>query len=462
MNPPPEDARATRFNFTRVRWRDSLFVRVLVLCAILLLCLFGSVLVITQFYLEEAAQEMRAQTQGIADSIVLEFKENPDIELPMLESHVKDFHSGFDIDLQAQEGLVGEPSVTHEVAEDGRVLRVARVPVRYGNRNVLVTARVTVAPQTEVLRAFRNKYMIGLTVTFVVALGLMLYFIARALRPLTDLAGRCADVSAGKLDKVDAGRAVGEIRALADTFNDMIEALRETEVVEAKLRQAQRLSALGNLAAGIAHDVRNPLNAIKLLSSHAMDGVEDGPDSPKAKPLRTIRAEVDRLEDIVSNFLSLAKETTLSPELQPIDDLLGECVRLFHKDAEARGVRITTNLRAGNRKIMLDPKHFTRAILNVLVNAIEASPAGGHVQLSSRLSDRDCQIEIRDEGPGLPEDIVERAFDPYFTTKAGGTGLGLSITRGIVEEHHGTIEIYSLEGQGCQALISLPLKEASQ
>ena len=96
-------------------------------------------------------------------------------------------------------------------------------------------------------------------------------------------------------------------------------------------------------------------------------------------------------------------------------------------------------------------------MLNVLLNALEACPEGGRVRLFSRVTETACQVEIRDDGPGLDREALERVFDPYYTTKPGGTGLGLSITRGVIEEHGGAIEMTSAPGGGCQVLITLPL-----
>lgn len=443
-----------------VRWYRSLFFRVILLCAILLLCLLSSVFIITRHYFREAVREMEVQASEIADSIVLEFEEKPDIDFDTLERDVRGLHKDVDIKIQPYTGEVGSATFSLERHENGHFTRVAHVPMLLGDRQVLLTARVTIAPQTEILRAFKNKYMLALTVVFILTLFLMIYFIARTLRPLTRLSESCAAISGGSLQPVSTRGAYGEVRALEDTFNEMVESLHEKELVEAKLRQAQRLSAMGNLAAGIAHDIRNPLNAIKLLSSHALDNIPDGDAAPAAKSLQIIRDEVERLEEIVSTFLSLAKETQLRLEPHGVDSLLEECLRLFRKDAEDRGIRLTSDLRAGDRKLMLDPKHFTRAVLNVLVNALEACPQGGRVRLLSRLTDRACEIEIRDDGPGLPKETAERAFEPYYTTKPGGTGLGLSITRGIIEEHGGRIELYSPPSQGCQVLISLPLEKA--
>jgi len=442
----------------RVRWRDSLFVRVMVLCGVLLLCLLGSVAVITRYYFLEVIAEMETRTNHIVDSLFFKFEENPEISYEDLASDMMGLHEDVDIRINDYTGDIGPARYSRERDAVGQTTAVARVPIRLADRTILMTATVTVQPQTEILRAFKNKYMLALTTGFVLTLAMMVYVIARALRPLTKLSDTCAAIAAGDLRSVSTQGASGEIRALEETFNQMVHSLQEKELVEAKLRQAQRLSALGNLAAGVAHDVRNPLNAIKLLSSHALDALDGEEESRAAKPLRTIRDEVARLEGIVSSFLSLAKESELAPEPYRVDTLLAECVRLFQKDAEGRQVRLDCELRAGDRTLVLDPKQMTRAVLNVLLNALEASPAGGRVRLTSRLTDRTCEIEIRDDGAGLAREALERVFDPYYTTKPGGTGLGLSITRGIIEEHGGMIEIYGAEGQGCQVLITLPFE----
>ena len=440
----------------RVPWRKTLYLRVMLLCAVLLLCLLGSVIVIARYYLDEAAQEMEQQIALIADRVELSLELSPGRDFESLENELMDIHGGVDIHLRPHEGNMGPVTFTIERSPGGQITRVAQVPLRIGDSQILLTARATILPMAEVWRALTNRYMMALCAVFIVTLGLMIYFIAKTMRPLTQLSQSCAAISRGDLRSVNTHGASGEIRALEETFNGMVEALREKELVEAKLRQAQRLSALGNLAAGVAHDVRNPLNAIKLLSSHAASAVDEETNAPVVKSLQTIRDEVERLEGIVSSFLSLAKESELNPQLHRIDPLLEDCVRLLQRDAAERGVELTADLRAGGRKLTVDPKHWTRAILNVLVNALESCHHGGKVRLLSRLTDRACQIEIRDDGPGFSKETADRIFEPYFTTKRGGTGLGLSITRGIVEEHGAKIEVYSPEGQGCQVLITIP------
>ncbi|MBW7864633.1 MAG: HAMP domain-containing protein [Candidatus Hydrogenedentes bacterium] len=455
MSAPPQDNRISASQ--ALPWRNTLFLRVVLLCGVLLLCLFAAVITITRHFFQEAAQQMEAQTADIAHSVELRFEEGFQGDYKGLEGEVMDLHKGFDIRLEDYAGEAApDASFTIERRGDGSFVRVARVPLMNDGRRVLMTATVTMLPQTEILRAFTNKYLLAVTAVFLAALGMMVWVIWRALHPLRRLSESCAAVSSGHLEPVSTRGASGEVFALETTFNRMIASLREKETVEAKLRQAQRLSALGTLAAGVAHDVRNPLNAIKLLSSHAMDLV-GGADTPAARPLQTIRTEVGRLEEIVSGFLSLARESELHPEPTELDALLQECVRLFQREAGQRGVRLQGEYGTGGLRLMLDPKQINRAVLNVLLNALEACPEGGRVRLFSRLTDRACQVEIRDDGPGLDRETLEHVFDPYYTTKPGGTGLGLSITRGVIEEHGGVIEMTGSPGQGCQVLISFPL-----
>jgi signal transduction histidine kinase len=439
-----------------VRWRNSLVVRVVLLCAVLILCLLGSVVVLTQHFMNDTIQAMETQTADIIRSIELRASAVDAPSMDAIEMAVGE-ELGVPLDVELSDTMSEAAAIWRESNNGGYERGVVTTFELDGQVYELETF-ASVAPMTEIVRAFNNRYLILLAGIFVLTLGVMLYWVARTLRPLRDLAETCEAISEGHLNDVKVYRNAGEVQALAETFNHMVTALREKDVVESNLRQAQRLSAIGNLAAGVAHDVRNPLNAIKLLSSHAMDTLDGSSDAGKAKSqLGTIRQEVDRLEEIVSGFLSLAKERELQPEPSRIDAVLNDTIHLVEKDAQDRDIRLITELRAGDTTIMLDPKQWTRAILNVLINAMEACPAGGRVRLFSRVTDTDCEIEIRDDGPGIGPEASDRVFEPYFTTKPTGTGLGLSITRGIVEEHGGSVQLTSTD-EGCQVLIRMPLE----
>jgi signal transduction histidine kinase len=430
--------------------------RVALLCAVLLACLLAAVYVITRYYFREVAQEMEQQALEMVRSVQYQLSLGAD---PEEIAQPSDRRAELEVrELTSDDAGLGELRTSSHLIQ-GRVIHEAQREFFHDGRRYLLVLKVEVSTQREILRAFSRPYMAAVTGVFILALGLMVYFIIRILRPITELSETCTAISRGELKNVNIDDSSGEIRSLAHTFNTMVGALREKELMEANLRQAQRLSSLGNLAAGVAHDIRNPLNAIKLLSSHTLDTLAGMPGAEgSAKHLQTIREEVDRLEEIVSRFLSLAKEREIQPEPVAVDRLLEACVALLRKDAEERKVRLTADLRAGDTVLLLDPELWRRAVLNVLINALEACPAGGRVRLFSRITSDDCEIEVRDDGPGMSREVAERAFEPYFTTKGTGTGLGLSITRGIVEEHGGRITLTCTEGQGCHVLIAVPLE----
>jgi two-component system, NtrC family, sensor histidine kinase HydH len=447
----------TRTTRSPVKWRHSMYFRVLVLCCVLVLCLFAAIFVIARYTVGEASRELQTRSIQIAEELYRIVEDNPSLEHEIVENILMENRADTDIEIRPILGEKPEQNYYAEFGEDGRVRRVFSIPL--DKLDVVMTVHYNSMASTEILQAFKNRYIIMVAFVFIITLWIMVYSMHRMLRPLMDLSDACAAITEGELESVRVASSSGEVQLLERKFNDMVASLREKEVMEVKLRQAQRLSALGNLAAGVAHDVRNPLNAIKLLSSHTIDSLPGEENERATKPLMTIRDEVDRLEDIVSGFLSLAKERELAPEPNKVDGLLAECVRLFQKDAEAREVSLVAELNAGETMLLLDSKQWPRAILNVLLNALEACETGGHVRISSRPNNGACHILVEDDGPGLPQNIAEQVFDPYYTTKPGGTGLGLSITRGIVEEHGGTIELDSVEGQGCRVLIVMPLEQ---
>ena len=405
---------------TRVRWYSSLVFRVILLCGVLVFCLFWAVYGIAYHYVHTVIGEMEEQTKDIAKRVVVVLEANPDDDLSDLMREFKE--DGFDTEYGKLEGervIPTQVTFTHDA--EGRILKVAQTTFTSGDQQFLLTVRVALDPQTEIVKAFSKQSMALVTLVFLVALGLMMYFIVRILRPIQELSDSCARISEGELRNVAIRRNAGEILALERTFNQMVGSLREKQVMEANLRQAQRLSALGTLAAGIAHDVRNPLNAIKLLSSHALDTIGDG---SAAKQLRTIRDEVDRLDEIVSGFLSLSKEGELRPKPSRVDPLLDECLRLIRKDAEDRDVVLTSDLRAGNKELMLDAKQFTRAVLNVLLNALEACGKGGRGEAVLAV---DGPV-LRDRGTRRRSGTTERSrgtgIRPVFHVEAHRHGSG--------------------------------------
>jgi signal transduction histidine kinase len=443
---------------TRIPWNQSLMVRISILCIVLVLCLLAAVWFLATRSYQQVITHMESRADQISELVRIRFEERleSDEDPDFLTDDFQTIVDGIPVQIHLNPTDSDADSIRSHADEGGYYFSAEQYFQLSNGAKFEVQMELDFDPQTELVRAFKNSFLISISIVFILTLGVMIYLIYNALKPLRDLSDACAEIAHGDLKEVETTSNVGEIQALKTTFNGMVTSLRDKEKVEENLRQAQRLSAIGNLAAGVAHDVRNPLNAIKLISSHALDTLDKSPElAPTAKQVHTIRNEVGRLEEIVSNFLALAKEGELKREPLLIDSLLEECLQLIRKDAETRGVRVSSELRCTDQIMNLDPRQFNRAVLNVLINALETCPENGRIRLFSRKTASGVEIEIRDDGPGISKDIIDRVFDPYFTTKSTGTGLGLSITRSIIEEHNGTISITSSEDVGCQVLITL-------
>jgi signal transduction histidine kinase len=242
-------------------------------------------------------------------------------------------------------------------------------------------------------------------------------------------------------------------------------ALGERRALEGALVRQQRLSAMGNLAAGVAHEVRNPLNAISIGLQRLR--LEFSPSDPAARGeyaqlARVIEAEVARLNAILERFLTLARPLALSLTVEPLSPVLAEVLGLLTPQAEKQGIRILQDLRLEGVRVSLDRNQLSHAVMNVLLNAIQAMPEGGSLTVTAERRTADgggatACIAIADTGPGIPAAHLDRIFEPYFTTKAEGTGLGLALVHKIVEEHGGSIQATNRSQGGACFEIALPI-----
>jgi len=251
--------------------------------------------------------------------------------------------------------------------------------------------------------------------------------------------------------------AVG-ILGMAAIFYNQNSHLREIKVLETEVARREHLSALGNLAASIAHEVRNPLNAISMGLQRLNSEFHPTQDEENySRFIGLMRGEVQRLNSIVEQFLSLARPLDLKPEPVRIDELLQELALLVKADAESSKVEIRVATSPGLPKVKADVNYLKQLLLNLILNGIQAMPNGGTLSLGANASRGKLLLTVTDAGAGIPSEILPRIFEPYFTTKASGSGLGLAIARRIVEAHGGTIEVKSEVGQGTHFHISLPL-----
>ena len=270
------------------------------------------------------------------------------------------------------------------------------------------------------------------------------------------------------VDRQDHYRRGLEAQAetLAQSHRQLQEQTRLLLEKETQLRRADRLSALGQLSAGLAHEIRNPLGAIKGAVEILQDDYRAG--HPKAEFYAILLREVERLNDVLTNFLNFARPVT--PHLAPLDvrTVLTALEGLISGQARAHRVQIFTSFHVGPSRVMADETLLKQAFLNIMLNAVEAMPEGGDLAISTRLSPAEAagsrqewvEVVFDDTGPGIREEELGRIFDPFFTTKRDGTGLGLAITHRIIENHHGTIRVVSQQGKGTAFTVTLPLEGA--
>ncbi len=235
----------------------------------------------------------------------------------------------------------------------------------------------------------------------------------------------------------------------------LIRDLTEVKLLEKELQRSERLAALGKMAAGVAHELRNPLSSIKglavLLRSHFA-----GP-SREAETADVLVKEVERLNRSIGELLDYAKPGQLNREPASITEIFTKTLSLVQMDAEAYGIAIDFSVQDGLPKLMVDSDKLKQVFLNLLLNAIQAMPDGGTLQVRLAMGEDNLLIVIRDNGVGIQPENLSRVFDPYYTTKNDGTGLGLAMSAKIVEEHGGRIKIASVPGQYTEVRIVLPV-----
>ena len=235
--------------------------------------------------------------------------------------------------------------------------------------------------------------------------------------------------------------------------------LTEVRSLRREIARSQRLASVGRLAAGVAHEIRNPLSSIKGFATYFKERYPDAPQDQKTADIMI--AEVDRLNRVVGQLLEFARPVPVSPKLTPLKELVDDSVRLIERKAKEKQITVKTLNFAKMDQAMLDPDRINQVLLNVYLNAIESMDPGGElgVELSAAKEDHHIEIMVSDTGCGIPGEHLSRIFDPYFTTKSTGTGLGLAIAHNIIEALGGKINISSRPGKGTTITLTLPIKE---
>jgi signal transduction histidine kinase/putative methionine-R-sulfoxide reductase with GAF domain len=253
-----------------------------------------------------------------------------------------------------------------------------------------------------------------------------------------------------------------ELKAFSQQMEDKIQKttadLRKTE---AQLIRSEKLAALGQLSAGIAHEIRNPLTSINILIHSLTENLPT--DDSRLEDLKVIEEEILRINEIVDQFLRFAKPASPLLEKTNLTPIFEEILQLLRPQIERGRIAVKREFDP-LPLITVDKEQIKQVILNLLMNAIQAMPAGGELSLGGRFSKDAYWVEltIQDSGIGIPQGDLEKLFDPFFSTKEGGIGLGLSIAHRIIDQHHGKIEVDSTPGKGTRFTISLPVSTEEQ
>jgi signal transduction histidine kinase len=218
--------------------------------------------------------------------------------------------------------------------------------------------------------------------------------------------------------------------------------------LERRTRIAEKLAAVGTLAAGLAHEIRNPLNAASLqlqLLERRLVRRANALDAPGEllEPVRVVQSEIARLSHLVEDFLAFSRPVDLFSARLDLRDLAREVVQLEGPDAAARGIVLRAELPEEPVLIDGDREKLLQVALNLVRNALEAIPGGGNVVIGARALPQAARLVIRDDGPGIPAELLSRIFEPFFSTKPQGTGLGMPISHNIVAQHQGDMAVES-------------------
>jgi len=345
-------------------------------------------------------------------------------------------------------GPEGAPFV-HEVRiEDGAATVALVVVPPFDDRLALVYPR-------HVLSEARAEALVpGLVAG---GLGVLVAALAGALlargvvRPIERLSQVARRIEAGDREaRLDMVRTGDELEALAGALERMVAGLR---AAEARAHEAERLAALGRIMAGLAHEIKNPLAAVRMTVELLL---ERSRGAEEKEALSLVLEEVERLTLFSAKLLTYAKEPVVTPRPAPLAPIVRDTARLLGRQLAHGGARLALDLDGDAPDALVDEVAFRHVVLNLLLNAMEAMPEGGAVRVSVASEEGWAALAVEDDGPGVAPDDAARLFTAFFSRKPGGTGLGLSMCRTLVQAHGGTIRFEPRRPRGARFVVRVP------
>jgi signal transduction histidine kinase len=348
---------------------------------------------------------------------------------------------------------LGEP-----VSKEGKSYNVI-LPVVAGNEHYgYIHLKINTEDFSDIIASNAIKRILATSVVFGIGIILAVSLALVYTKPIHNVVNAARNVAAGDLSTELYTDRKDEIGELTQSFNYMVQKLREERALEEKLREAEHLSGIAQLAKGIAHEIRNPLNFISLSIDHLKKKFGPSGDAEREQfesLVRSIKHEIQRLNKLVGDFLDYGKPLRLNRQETDLHALIQDVVALVSAKAEKDAIKIHCH----DEKLpmlSLDPELIKTCIFNILLNAFQAMPSGGELTIRSGVLNEKVTVTIADTGVGVSRDNLPKLFDPFFSTKATGLGLGLAMTNRVIEEHGGKVDFQSAEGRGSTVTIYLP------
>jgi len=356
-------------------------------------------------------------------------------------------------------GAVGD-----DESEDGSPRKIYNlvIPVVVGSQQLgYVNLKLHLEDFDALLDSLRARRLFAIVLVFGLGVLGAFFLASRYTQPIGSIVDAARAVAHGDLDHTVKVEHPDEVGELARTFNDMVERLREARELQQKLARAEHMSRLGQLSAGIAHEIRNPLNYLSLSLDQLKDTIARGGDKEKmTASVATMKQEILRLSHLVRNFLSYGKPLKLAKDSVNVKKLIDDSVQMIGDRVADQNISLNVFV-DGDVKLLGDRELLKSCVTNVIINAIQAVGDGGKidVRVLKKSADKKLVVEVVDNGCGIPEEKLANIGEPFFSTKEGGVGIGLAITKKIISEHDGKFYISSVEGRGTTVAMHLPLYE---
>lgn len=353
------------------------------------------------------------------------------------------------------EASISDPNTGKDVRIDGIRYRTIVHPVLLPEQGKAYLSLWMPTAEADRLRIRIILGMGSITLFGILAMAGIGFLIARTITaPVEELVKVTERVSGGDLDERVRLDSKDEIGRLAASFNDMIDQLR---VFEQKLVESEKLATAGQMVAGFAHEIRNPLTSIKMLGQVLYGHLKENPEDQEM--LSSLVKEIDRLDRIIHEMINRTRPGELQQEWKELNLEVEEVISVAAESLLEQHIHIEQNLSGDLPKIYMDSEKLKQVLWNLILNARDAMPKGGKVIISTGPKDGTfIELSVEDDGPGIAEAEREQLFQAFFTTKPEGVGLGLTMSRKIVEQHGGTLTLENRSEGGTRAVVGLPVQ----